>query len=204
MSPYIIIYMKPDIRENLNSVKINSMSDALIKAYLPNVRIVTSNELNSYTNIEDLLPHNNTFFILLYERTPNNGHWTCVTRNNNEISYFDSYGKEPDYAIEHWFKNNKQQQIKYLSHLLDKTKMNVYYNDFDYQAQDGEISTCGRHVILFIIANTKKKMDLEQYCSFMKKMKNETGFSFDKLVSFFINNTSTNTAGTIRPRLNKI
>jgi len=196
---------KPDIRENLNSVKINSMSNVLLQAYLPNVRILTSNELLNYDNIEVLLPHNESYFVLLYERVPNNGHWTCVTRNNNEISYFDSYGKEPDYAIEHWFKSNKEQKIKYLSHLLDKTKLDVYYNDFDYQAHDGEISTCGRHVTLFIIANTKKKMDLEQYCSFMKNMKNKTGLSFDKLVSFFINDVSTtNITRKMRPRLDNI
>ena len=39
----------------------------------------------------------------------------------------------------------------YLSHLLDKTPEQVYYNDEDYQKDGFNINTCGRHCCYYIL-----------------------------------------------------
>lgn len=196
---------KPDIRNKIKNVKIESMSDALLKQYLDNVRIFTSNELGKYNDIDELLPRNNTYFIILYEQVPHRGHWTCVTRANDEISYFDSYGKRPDYALDDWFKSNKLQTNKNLTKLFDNTKLNVFYNDVDYQGHGSDISTCGRHAVCFIICSTKKNMDLHDYNKMMEKLKEMTKLDYDELASFFINNIhSFEQSSSPKPRLNKI
>lgn len=182
----------PDIRNDINDVKKESMSNDLIKFYLPDAKILMSNELQAYKTIEDLLPTNKSYVVLLYVNThfgnTINGHWTCVTRLNDEISYFDSYGQQPDYAINHWFKNNKEQTINFLSKLLGKTKLDVFYNDIQYQSTPADISTCGRHCIFYIL-NMKKDKSLSDYYILMKSIKEKTKMSYDKIVSYMINNT---------------
>ena len=43
------------------------MGDDDIKHYLPNAKIISYSDLQSVNRIEDLLPRNNTYFILLYQ-----------------------------------------------------------------------------------------------------------------------------------------
>ena len=180
-----------DIRNELNDVKFKSISDALIKTYLPDAEILLYNDLKNYKTIEELLPKDKSFVIILYDNGETSygvrGHWTALTRLNNEISYFDSYGKPPDYAIDNWFKNNKYQQMKYLSNLFDKTPMDVYYNGIQYQGNNTDISTCGRYVI-FYIKNMQQGKDLNKFYILMKNLKNKSNLTFDKLVSYMINN----------------
>lgn len=182
---------EPDIRNNVNEVKKVSMSDELIKFYLPNAKIIIYNNLKDYNTIEEILPENKSFAVLLYVSanliTEVSGHWTCITRLNNEISYFDSYGKTPDYAIDHWFKKNTEQQTKYLSQFLNKTKLKVFYNGIQYQSTPGDISTCGRHCIFYIL-NMQKDKDLHDYYILMKNIKEKTNMTYDKIVSYMINN----------------
>lgn len=182
--------IKPDIKNDLDIVEDKSMSDKLINVYLPGCRTITYSDLYKYDSIEELLPSDKTYFILLYARyqlqSEVSGHWTCVTRLNNEISYFDSYGKPPDYAIDHWFKDNEKQQTKFLSSMFNKTKMNVFYNDVAYQDSQNDIATCGRHCIWYIL-NMKKGKDLNEYYEFMKGIKQKTKMNYDQLVSFFVN-----------------
>ena len=67
-----------------------------------------------------------------------------------------------------------------LTKLLNKTGLNVNYNDVDYQNKDNlDIVTCGRHCINFI----KSKKDLKQYFKMMSKLKKDSGKDYDELVS---------------------
>ena len=82
----------------MNEVKYESMDDSDIRYYLgKDVPILKYSELSKYKMIEQLLPKHKSFFILLYPVTSEmSGHWTCMTRFNNTIEYFDSYGGLPD------------------------------------------------------------------------------------------------------------
>ena len=164
-------------------VEYNSISDTELKFYLPNVVIKTYPELQNINDIEQLLPENNSYFILLYLDTPNSGHWTCLKRFNNDINYFCSYGTYPDKQM-NWYGKELRKELGedklYLTKLLNKTGLKVRYNDVDYQNdQNLDIVTCGRHCINFI----KSNKNLKEYYTMMKKLKKESGKTYDELVS---------------------
>ncbi len=188
----MLLYMpQPDIRNALDTVKGQSMSDHLLKTYLPDAHILLYNDLKNYRSIEELLPTNKSFCVLLYTNGNSGasiqGHWAALARHNNEILYFDSYGRPPDYPIDHWFKNNKAQQTKYLSALLDSTSLPVFYNGTAYQNSHADVSTCGRYVVFFI-KHMQLGNSLDNFYMLMKKLKDKSKLSFDKLISYMVNN----------------
>jgi hypothetical protein len=61
------------IKNNINEVKTNSMSNSLIEQYLKDPKIIRYNDLKNYNSIEELLPNNKDYVILLYESLPNEG-----------------------------------------------------------------------------------------------------------------------------------
>lgn len=168
---------------SMEEVELNSISDTELKYYLPDCIIKTYPELENINDIEQLLPKNGSYFILLYLDTPNSGHWTTLKRFNNDIEYFCSYGTYPDKQM-NWYGKELREKLGetelYLTKLLNKTKLNVNYNDIDYQNKDNlDIVTCGRHCINFI----KSKKDLKQYFKMMSKLKKDSGKDYDELVS---------------------
>lgn len=169
--------------KKLKQVEENSISDAEIRYYLPSANIMTYPELYIIQDIEQLLPRHDSYFVLLYLDTQNSGHWTVLKRFNNDIQYFCSYGTYPDDQIRKWYGKELATELKenklYLTNLLNKTKLNVNYNDMDYQNKNIDIVTCGRHMINFI----KSKKDLKQYYKMMQKLRKQTGKDYDELVS---------------------
>jgi len=168
---------------SIEEVELNSISDTELKYYLPDCNIKTYPELRNIKDIEELLPKNDSYFILLYLDTPNSGHWTTLKRFNNDIQYFCSYGTYPDKQM-NWYGKALREELGeselYLTKLLNKTGLNVNYNDIDYQNKDNlDIVTCGRHCINFI----KSKKDLKQYFKMMSKLKKDSGKDYDELVS---------------------
>ena len=168
---------------SMEEVELNSISDTELKYYLPDCNIKTYPELRNIKDIEELLPKNDSYFILLYLDTPNSGHWTTLKRFNNDIEYFCSYGTYPDKQM-NWYGKELRKELGeselYLTKLLNKTGLNVNYNDIDYQNKDNlDIVTCGRHCINFI----KSKKDLKQYFKMMSKLKKDSGKDYDELVS---------------------
>ena len=168
---------------SMEEVELNSISDTELKYYLPDCNIKTYPELRNIKDIEELLPKNDSYFILLYLDTPNSGHWTTLKRFNNDIQYFCSYGTYPDKQM-NWYGKELRKELGeselYLTKLLNKTGLNVNYNDIDYQNKDNlDIVTCGRHCINFI----KSKKDLKQYFKMMQKLKKDSGKDYDELVS---------------------
>ena len=168
---------------SMEEVELNSISDTELKYYLPDCNIKTYPELRNIKDIEELLPKNDSYFILLYLDTPNSGHWTTLKRFNNDIQYFCSYGTYPDKQMNWYGKELKEElgeDVLYLTKLLNKTNLKVNYNDVDYQNKDNlDIVTCGRHCINFI----KSKKDLKQYFKMMQKLKKDSGKDYDELVS---------------------
>ena len=168
---------------SMEEVELNSISDTELKYYLPDCNIKTYPELRNIKDIEELLPKNDSYFILLYLDTPNSGHWTTLKRFNNDIQYFCSYGTYPDKQM-NWYGKELREELGeselYLTKLLNRTGLNVNYNDIDYQNKDNlDIVTCGRQCINFI----KSKKDLKQYFKMMSKLKKDSGKDYDELVS---------------------
>ena len=59
-------------------------------------KILKYSELSRYTNIEELLPHDKDFKIILTETEPNTGHWCCLLRKDKKVIWYDSYSVPPD------------------------------------------------------------------------------------------------------------
>jgi hypothetical protein len=66
--------------------------DDLKKILGQNLKIIIYHELSKYHNIKELLNNDKDFCILLYEEKHLCGHWTCLTRNLDNFTFFDSYG----------------------------------------------------------------------------------------------------------------
>lgn len=171
---------------NIKQIQQTPISDALIRKYFPKANIVMYNELPNYNNIEQLLPHDKSFFILMYQNSENEGHWTALLRQKNTIEYFDSYGSYPDDNLK-WFSKEKNGSLgidsKYLSKLLNKTKLKVIYNTEPYQADGSKIATCGRHVLLRLMNIDK---GLLKYHKYIKAQMKKNGCGYDCVVSKYI------------------
>lgn len=175
-------------RIELDKIEKKSMSNDDINKYLPNVQTISYNELSKYNSIEQILPTNGSYVIILYLQTPNSGHWTALMRYDDKIEYFDSYGGSIDAPLK-WNSGESNEMLnihdKYLSKLLKKSNMSVVYNNVKYQTQKQGISSCGRHCVLRI-----KKMlegyDLPQYYKILSKLKNKLKLDYDEIVSGLI------------------
>jgi hypothetical protein len=145
------------------------LSDADIKKYLP------AELLRDWNG---KLP-----CVVLYEKTPLNGHWSLIlrTKNNNGkpcIEFFDSYGMKPDECLKIMNKEYKPKLVKWLL----KNGGNISYNPIQYQ-KNGPIATCGRHCIMRWMA---RHLSQEQYKKRIDKLINLTGLDYDELSTVIV------------------
>ena len=162
------------------------MDDSDIRHYQPKAKILTYNQLSKVKDIEKLLPHHKSYFILLYPvETTTNGHWVCMTRYDKTLEYFDSYGLTVDKPLD-WGKF--KQTPHYLSQLLAKQKLRIHYNTIDFQnKRDYTISTCGAFVVFRILTLTEMNLNLEKNNVMLKTLKETQEKSYDDIVVEFIN-----------------
>ena len=149
-------------------------------------KIVPYHELSKYQTIDQLLPLKKDAVVLLYENRPMDGHWTSLTKNNGEISFFDPYGEVIDKQLK--YSNYSKDRVQgegdmSLRNLLSTSKLPVYFNDYKYQRDGTGVNTCGRHVANFIKYNLDKGLDLEDYNELMMKTQKETGLPYDELIA---------------------
>ena len=70
--------------------------DDLRKLLGPKLKIVKYSQLDSLTDLNQLLTQPVDACILLYEQAPNVGHWTGLLKYDGIFEHFDSYGGKPD------------------------------------------------------------------------------------------------------------
>ena len=175
---------------NLKNIIKDAVSSTDIDFYFPHAKILQYRDLNTFTNIEQLLPHTPDFCFLLYEDSPASGHWVVLTRDvHNNINYFDSYGNPPDHPLT-WYSTADRIKLKanvcYLSHLFNATPAPVYYNDVEYQKNGVNVATCGRHACFYVMNMLKYNMSLQDYKKFMDKMRLKYKITYDEIVATFI------------------
>lgn len=176
--------------DKLKQIELTSMGDNDIRTYYPTSKIITYPELKNYSSIEELLPKNKSYTFLLYLQTPNSGHWTLLSRNNNVIEFFCSYGSTPSTPLK-WTKEsirkNLGMNIPYLDLLLSKTKKNVIYNPIDYQNKINlDISTCGRHCLCRLNTIIDDNLNLNDYYKLISNIKNKTNKTYDEIVASLV------------------
>lgn len=154
--------------------------------------ILKYSELSNYNSIQQLLPRNKSWKIILIENEYNSGHWTLIMHyNNNTIEWFNSYGTFPSEELD-YISNNQNEQlnqdVKYLNILLTQAlpKFNIIYNKRKLQQLEDGVNTCGKWIILRIIMMEKYNMDLNQFLQFIDNLKKQFKLSYDELVTLII------------------
>jgi hypothetical protein len=172
----------------IDSIEETPISDKAILQYLPDARILTYPELKNYNNIEELLTHNKSYVIILYLQQRDSGHWASISRLNNVLYFFCSYGSNPLEPLKWASKKMRielDEEIPYLNNLLDKTKMKILYNDCDYQNERVNIATCGRLNLMWLNFMLDDKGDLFDFYKYMKKLKTKMNMNYDEIASYF-------------------
>lgn len=174
-----------DIQNDIKDVKADAMSDKLIHQYIPNMRILVYNQLGNFNKVTDILPNNKSMVIILYVTNYSDdhisGHYVSISRIDDTIMYFDSYGMPVDF----WFKPNKYQTHKHLTRLLDNSTLPVVYNKCQYQKLEGNIATCGRYNVVLYYLLQKGKNLADMYMD-LTKLKIKTRLSYDEIVSYLV------------------
>lgn len=166
------------------------MGDDNIRQYLPGAKVLKYSELADVDNIEELLPRPKTYFFLLYEQSFNSGHFVVVNRyidnGKDTICFFCSYGSKIDAPL-YWNSQGKNKELgqdqPYLSQLLQKSGKNIQYNRVQYQSKTSPKATCGAFATLWIKANLRDNMNLQEFHEWITEIKNETGLSYDAIAS---------------------
>ena len=110
-------------------------------------------DLSNYKTIEELLPKDGDFQIILIEDKQNHGHWVSVARYGKTIEYFNSYGSKWDTDwrfIPRCVRIILGQNTNDLTRLFkqaEKDGYKVVYNKKRLQKLSPDIQTCGRWVV---------------------------------------------------------
>ena len=165
------------------------LSDSDIREYLPNANIIKYSELSKYPTLDDLLPNVKSYCFILYEDSPNKGHWTVVSKPQEGVAeYFDSYGGYVDAPLK-WTPESKRIGLgegqPMLSKLFNKCKEDVVYNKIAYQKSDPTVNDCGRWCVLRTLKMIKG-LNLDQFHQFVKKEDKKYSGDKDGLVAHLI------------------
>lgn len=162
------------------------MSDTDFERYGMKDKIVKYADLKNYENINELLPNDFDFRVVLIESKPNSGHWTCVLKYKNIIEYFNSYGTACGYDFKFIPSSMSRMLGQGRDDLLElmRTKrpdQQLYYNKKKLQSTNDGVNTCGRHVIARCLAG-QCGYELDEYIKKCETKKRETGKPYDILV----------------------
>jgi hypothetical protein len=166
------------------------LGDDDIKKILPDAKIIDYEQLKNYSSIDELLPNNGDYVILLYEHEQNSGHWCCISKFNDKIEFFCSYGTYPDRQLK-WVDYNTRKElgsdIPLLSYLFDKSPYEIIYNDEKYQNENPDIATCGKYCVIRILKMLNENMDLEQFEKWFKSSK-PSDITYDEYINQLFTN----------------
>ena len=146
------------------------------------IKMVTYPELKNYDSLEELFGNDNKVLIMYQsEHGPGfkYGHWCCITRNGDNVYFYDSYGGFIDDQLKHIpraYRKRTGQIFKELSDLMYHSKYKkLHYNPYKHQGDDS--FTCGRHAGLFM----KLNVDPEIYHKIMTDLANKMSLNNDEL-----------------------
>jgi hypothetical protein len=168
-----------------------SLSDSDIKSVLGDfAKIIKYSDLDRYKSLNELLPYNNDFVVILIESEHNSGHWTCITRRDNVFSLFDSYGcklsDELDFiskSMNYLLGNTKKEMENLIKNTDDDCE--VVYNKERLQSKSSTVATCGRWCCAYL-SMFKMGYSLEEFLEYINKRCKESGLPPDVVVTKLI------------------
>jgi len=142
--------------EDMRKTLAYSLSDADIRHILgQDCKIVEYCDLDKFSSMDDLLPNDTDYVIILIESVSNSGHWCAITKRDKVISTFDSYGvklqDELNFisrTMNRMLGNTKEELEKLIKSCADDVE--VIYNKTPLQSQSPTVSTCGRWCCSYI------------------------------------------------------
>lgn len=178
-----------ETNERIAEIQDTPMGNEDISRYFPDARYIKYSDLKNYSSITDLLPKNGSFFFLLYEHRPNTGHWVLLTRYDNKIEYFDSYGLEPSKPLT-WNRPEINARLgqdrPYLNALFDASALPVIVNRKQFQSKKNGSATCGAWDVFRQLSIKDGKSSLAQFQDKIDELRKKTGLSGDEIVSNLI------------------
>ena len=156
------------------------LSDGDINRILkPDTKIFTYPDLENMNSIDDAFDSEGRCMMLYPTTSEYNGHWVCMIKRPNEIEFFDPYGKVPDTELE-WVSAEKRRAMNIekptLTRLFKESGYRITYNSHDFQKDNSDINTCGRHCIVRLLY---KHLPLSAYIKMIKS----SGLSADEFVA---------------------
>lgn len=141
---------------NIEQLKRTPLGDQEISAYLNGkTQVIKYNEIPKYKTIEEFLgPYGNA--VILLETKRNFGHWICIKKTGDVISFFDSYGDFPDQQkkfVNTKFLKDSGQKFNIICKMLDEAsyRYTIEFSDRRLQNLDDlSIATCGQWCSVFI------------------------------------------------------
>jgi len=135
--------------------------------------IIKYSELSNYKTIQQLLPKDNDFRIILIEEKKNFGHFVSVQRQGKVITYYNSYGAKWDTdwrfipRLVRIILGQNTNDLTRLFKQAEKDGFKVEYNKKRNQKLSPKIMTCGRHVTMwrhyalmgYTLAEYQKKLE---------------------------------------------
>ena len=119
----------------------NALSDADIHRILgEDAKTIQYSELSQFNDLDELLPDEKDYCIVLYEDSPGKGHWAGLCKCNGVFEHFDSYGMRPDSELK-WLNMRQRQSLgettPYLNNLLKRE--HYIYNDIHSLPRPGHL-----------------------------------------------------------------
>jgi hypothetical protein len=156
-----------------------------------NSKILKYPDLENINDLSEILTEPKDYRIILILTQGNSGHWTCITKNNGNYVWFDSYGLKPDAEFD-FISPEMQYILDEKDHILTKLLNKAVskggswtYNKIKFQLQEPFINTCGRWTASFVFLFLKQNFTLEQFQQYFINWKNQTNLPFDILVCEF-------------------
>ena len=151
------------------------------------LKIILYRELSKISNLREMLSNERDCMVILYEEKELSGHWTCLAREGDLFTFFDSYGLKPDAEL-NWLSFEKRRLlnefIPYLTNLLKNE--NYIYNKTQFQQDESKVETCGDHVCCFLYCFRNYGMNLENYKEYMQYLKRILKQPYDCIAAEFV------------------
>ena len=181
-----------ELRVELKRKMLINITDDDLKNYFPNTKnfVMKYSDLESINYLNEILPHDKSFKIILIEQNFNLGHWVLILRYDNVYEFMDSYGLLIDQELK--FIDRIQnillgQNKKYMTQLFNKIPKGYkkVVNRKRLQQVKNKAATCGRWVILRI-QFMRMGYNLKEFQEFVKKWSKQLDLSLDELVTLWI------------------
>lgn len=155
-----------------------------------NNKIIKYSELARYNSIEEILPNDFDYIIILIENNFNSGHWVCLIRMKNIIECFNSYGIPIDSEfrfVPDWIERWLREDTRFLSKLIKNApdRFTIISNKVKFQSDSDMVATCSRWVI-FRIEMARMGYILAQFIKLLQGLHEKYDVPYDELVIQYV------------------